>query len=37
MAVSVLLSGTLKDGTSEKMAEMCDEGPYIDIFNIIDV
>jgi hypothetical protein len=26
-----------EDGTSEKMAEMCDEGPYIDIFNIIDV
>ena len=26
-----------KDGTSEKMAKMCDDGPYIDIFNIIDV
>ena len=26
-----------EDGTSEKMAGLCYEGPYIDIFDIIDV
>ena len=26
-----------EDGTSEKMAEMCDKDPHIDIYHIIDV
>ena len=36
MAVSVLLSGTLKDGTVKAIGDMCIDGPNIDIFDITD-